>query len=171
MKKKLFLVLCSCFAGALALSSCGGGGGGSNSVSELLKPFVNGNYAIVFESMGESAMVVANGTFQSTRNETGYVAVYAVPISYRPYGSISGSNGGSGFANYTIYLDTDGPRSMEVTFFGLTDVENEEGDGLLPFKENLKVTMAPDPSLGFNLGAHGEVQDPDTITDYQIVNP
>lgn len=168
MKKKLFLVLCSCFAGALALSSCGGGGGGNENLSDLLRPFVNGNYVIDFSS-NPSVTVVGQNRYDVAKVETNEVAVYGVPIRYGE----KGSNGTqeSGYANYSIRINADGvPDRMFIVFYGLSEAE---ADNLLPFNENIQVIMRPDDvSMGFIPQASGQASTTGGVTvDYFIHRP
>lgn len=167
MKKKLFLVLCSCFAGALALSSCGGGGGGNENLSDLLRPFVNGNFVIDYD--GKAAVTVTGQSqYSSATVEANQVAVYGVSIRYCKTGTTGSSE--SGFANYTIIFDADGvPQRMQAYFYGLTEAETEN---LLPFEEATTVSMVPDVlASGFVPGTSGQATAGDATVPYLIRRP
>lgn len=121
MKKKLFLVLCSCFAGALALSSCGGGGGGGANVPEQLKYFVNGAYEVVFVG-ADTVKVSAYGQWGYVSAGARRVEVAGVPVRCEK------NNGTARSASvaYTMLLDDQGiPTSMTMAF---SDFRGAEGD-------------------------------------------
>lgn len=169
MKKKLFLVLCSCFAGALALSSCGGGGGGGEgrNLSEWLAPFVNGNFSILYKGQGDSNVeVVGRGQFTSAEIQENLVTANTVLINYAPYRSTVGSE--TGYADYTIVFRDNKPIQMTVHLYGLsgTDVENT-----LPFTApETVISMGPHPTLGFGLHAKGTAQDSaGTNVNYEVI--
>ncbi|MDD6813374.1 MAG: hypothetical protein PUD60_03150 [Akkermansia muciniphila] len=168
MKKKLFLVLCSCFAGALALSSCGGGGGSSNrNLSEWLAPFVNGNFSILYKGAGDSNVeVVGRGQFTSAEIQENQVTANTVLINYAPYGSTQGSE--TGYADYTIVFQDNKPARMMVHLYGLSETEV---DNTLPFTApDTVISMSPHATLGFGLGATGTAQDSvGTNVNYEII--
>lgn len=123
MKKKLFLVLCSCFAGALALSSCGGGGGGGTNVPEQLKYFVNGAFAVVFQG-SETVRVTANGGQWGYVSEgANMVKVAGVPVLCEKQ---SGDSTNAMVA-YTMLLNDQGtPTSMTMTFSDFGEADGED---------------------------------------------
>lgn len=168
MKKKLFLVLCSCFAGALALSSCGGGGGGEGrNLSEWLAPFVNGNFSILYKGAGDSNVeVVGRGQFTSADITENQVTATTVLINYAPYGSTGTSE--TGYADYTIVFRDNTPIQMMVHLYGLTETEV---DNTLPFTApDTVISMSPDAVYGFGLHAKGTAQDSaGTNVNYEVI--
>lgn len=138
MKKKLFLVLCSCFAGALALSSCGGGGGMDENLTppELLRHFVNGNFEIVYYGDPNTVVVTGRGHVNLVKNNPGSVTVDGVPVECR-----AASGSANGTACYTIQLDGDGVP-MQMTVY-VTDYRMTNGDeeDLLPVGKSVTATM------------------------------
>lgn len=140
MKKKLFLVLCSCFAGALALSSCGGGGGMDPNLtpSELLRYFANGNFEIVFH--GDNTVVVTGqGSYSLAINEPQTVEMQGVSVLCKSKDATADAT-----ADFTINLDADGvPMSMLIAFSDLSTAQGEDETDLLPVSDQVKATMTP----------------------------
>lgn len=144
MKKKLFLVLCSCFAGALALSSCGGGGGMDAYLTppELLRYFVNGAFQIRYYGNPESISVTSNGGVDVSKINERTLTVVGVPVTCR---SLISSSSMSGIAEYTINLDPTGvPQTMVVKFSSISANDGNDGTMLLPVGKEVTVTMTPD---------------------------
>lgn len=159
MKKKLFLVLCSCFAGALALSSCGGGGG--NELPDPLAPFVRGNYSIFFEG-NSTVKVVSQGTYGITKTLPNQILVDQVYVNCT---SKSGASA-TGKARYTMTLVDGVPVTLEVYFSDLTATGNGDNASALPIENGVTATMTSiDVNKPFQLGDVGQVRfwtdDPD----------
>ncbi|MGN0821029.1 MAG: hypothetical protein ACI4OX_04540, partial [Akkermansia sp.] len=148
MKKKLFLVLCSCFAGALALSSCGGGGGmdADLSPSELLRYFVNGAFEIRYYGNPNSISVTGQGGYDPSTNTGQTLTVVGVPVICRSLMTTNTSM--SCYAEYTINLDATGvPQTMVVKFSSVSANDGNDGTMLLPVGKEVTVTMTPDDAM------------------------
>lgn len=161
MKKKLFLVLCSCFAGALALSSCGGGGGGDTALG-LLEPLVRGNSSVVFIKGDKTVKVTSTGMFgphfasetmiQATRVRTKCETLSATstPVIY---------------ATYTLNFLDGKPNTLVIDFSDLE--EGGEGEtAILPIGRGVTVTLEHTAGDGpFQTGSTGTAsfQGGDTI--------
>lgn len=150
-------MLCSCFAGALALSSCGGGGGGEGrNVAELLRPFVNGNFSVVFS--GDNVVAVTGtGQYALAVNSPLVLEVHGVVVECR---SETSTDSVSGQVNYKIVLDDKGvPQTMEMYFSGVQAANDDEATELIPVREGVRAEMVPgDTSAPFQVGTTGTAE-------------
>ena len=153
MKKKLFLVLCSCFAGALALSSCGGGGGMDADLtpSELLRYFANGNFEIVYRG-NNTVIVTGQGSFPLVQNDAQSVEVQGVSVLCRSKDATA-----SATADFKIDLTNGVPQTMQVSFSDLSTQQGDDVQNLLPVESQVKVTMRPgNPARPFQVRTTGK---------------
>lgn len=156
MKKKLFLVLCSCFAGALALSSCGGGGMDANlTPPELLRYFVNGGFQIRYEGEPSSVAVTSVGIYDIVQTNERTLQVVGVSVLCR---SLTTNSTASGRAEYVMNLDPTGvPQTMVIKFSGVSAADGNDGTMLLPVGAPVTVTMTPnDVTRAFQVNTTGK---------------
>ena len=123
----------------------------NNEVSELLRPFVNGNFDIIYR--GDSTVTVTGQSqYALAFNEPLRVAVHGVPVVCK-----TSTASVRAMASYTMILNDRGvPQSMTVDFSDLDAQNEQQATALLPVGESVKATMTPtNATHPFEVGTDG----------------
>ena len=104
----------------------------NSEVSELLRPFVNGNYQINFQG-ATFVSVRGQGQYNTAYTSDGMVGVTGVRVY-----CVTNSASANGYANFTLSLNDGKPGVMQIYFSGF---DQGEGNTVIPVEAGAKATL------------------------------